>query len=139
MNRNQQLALQLFIPMSNSSSNSDSQSNQKVNPQSTIHQPSPRASSSHPFFFLFSSFLLLSLQLPIYPTSSSQPQLVEYHTVLESHVGDARRGLLNATQDARQGLHGLVSKWIDGERKVESEYTRSRVGLITLTSTSLDQ
>ncbi|CAO1616235.1 unnamed protein product [Parajaminaea phylloscopi] len=60
-----------------------------------------------------------SQKLPIYSSGGESVQVVETHTVLEEHVGDIRRAVVGATEDARQKVQGVVSEWIGVERKVE--------------------
>jgi organizing structure protein 2 len=47
--------------------------------------------------------------------------LVETHTALERHVGDARRAVVGTAYQAQQTVQGLVERWIGVERAVERE------------------
>ncbi|CAO1634468.1 unnamed protein product [Sympodiomycopsis kandeliae] len=60
-------------------------------------------------------------KLPIYPTESQPPQVIETHTALESHVGEARKAIVSSTESLRQSVHQNVSKWIGVERRVEKQ------------------
>lgn len=48
-------------------------------------------------------------------------KVVETHTALESHVGDARKAVASSTESLRQSVHEQVSKWIGVERRVERQ------------------
>lgn len=69
--------------------------------------------------FFFIQTLVSNSQLPIYSNAGEPIQVVETHTVLEEHVGDARRAIVGATEDLRQSVHRTVSRWIGVERRVE--------------------
>lgn len=60
-------------------------------------------------------------QLPIYSSEAQPVKVVETHTALESHVGEARKAIVSSTKDLQEGVHNQVSKWIGVERRVEKQ------------------
>lgn len=70
----------------------------------------------------FSRMLTLESSQPIYSQPAPPVTLVETHTALESHVGDARRAVVGAAQGTKETVQGHVERWIGVERAVEREY-----------------
>ncbi|CEH12915.1 Apolipoprotein O [Ceraceosorus bombacis] len=61
-----------------------------------------------------------SHKLPIYPQPTPPVTLIETHTALEGHVGDARRALQSSFSDLKGYVQSGVSRWIGVERAVEN-------------------
>lgn len=76
-------------------------------------------------------------QLSIYPEPEPEVVLEEVHSDLERNIGIARVHATQAYDNSRARVHGLVSKWIGVEEKVERECKNSPTGLLNWTFVSL--
>jgi hypothetical protein len=60
-------------------------------------------------------------QLPIYAPAEPEILLAPTESELVETIGRARRILLRAGEESRDGVQGVVGRWIQVERRVECE------------------
>ena len=66
---------------------------------------------------------LFRVELSIYPSPTPDVVLVETPSALENKIGDVCRPVCQSCRESREYVQGWVSKWIEVEHAIESEYS----------------
>jgi hypothetical protein len=101
--------------------------NERKRPTDTQQQP--QRPPWHKKRYALSVLEVLGLthaQLSIYPSPESEILVVDTPSVLEQHIGAARRQSTAVFCETRAKVHGAVSQWIGFEHAVEGACSAGR-------------